>query len=252
MHIPTLQTLCFALSGLQLAVAQLLASPPTAQNAAAPRIISGPYPTRELAGVTIVDTPVVRDAEAYARLHSSDWLYGHVMRSLLFGALLLRHNATLAAAVDVETHAVAALLHDLGWARDGSSFVSADRRFEVDGAIAAREFLAGRPGWNEAESPGRIQLVWDAIALHTEHSIAYYKEPTVQAVSRGIAMDFAGPSMGVTEAEYAAVVEAFPKEGLKDGVNGTFLWLCQTKPATTYGVFENPSTPPLFLDTQVI
>lgn len=251
MRIRTLRMLCFALPGLQLTDAKLPPSPPSAQNGAAPRM-GEPYPTRELAGVDIVDTLVVRDAEAYARLHSSDWLYGHVMRSLLLGALLLRHNATLAAAVDAETHAVAALLHDLGWARDGSSIVSADRRFEVDGAIAAREFLAGRSGWDEAESPGRVQLVWDAIALHTERSIAYYKEPAVQVVSRGIAMDFAGPSMGVTEAEYAAVVEAFPKEGLKDGVNGTFLWLCQTKPATTYGKFGSPSTLLLLLDTQVI
>lgn len=199
------------------------------------------FPVREIAGVPVVDTLVVRDAELYMHQHSSDWLYKHVMRSLLFGAVIIQHNDTLASAIDMETHAVATLLHDFGWERQlNSSIVTADRRFEVDGAIAARDFLHGH-GDGQHWDDSRVQLVWDSIVLHTERSIAYYKELTVQVVSKGISMDFSGPAFGVTDEEYAAVLEQFPQDDLVEGVNNTFIWLCQTKPATTYGQSTLPT-----------
>ena len=43
---------------------------------------------------------------------------------------------------------------------------SNDKQFEVDGAIAAREFLL-REGNPEEWDKHRIQLVWDSIAFHT-------------------------------------------------------------------------------------
>lgn len=70
-----------------------------------------------------------------------------------------------------------------------------------------------------------MQLVWDTIALHTEWSIAYYKEDDVRVVNEGIGMDFWGPdaSLGVTEGEYEAVVREFPRGDLKTGVNETII-----------------------------
>lgn len=225
--------------GIILASLLLLEAEGTATSSRSTLLDS--FPMREIAGVPVVDTPVVRDAELYMRQHSSDWLYKHVMRSLLFGTLIIQHNDTLASAIDLETHAVATLLHDLGWERQlNSSIVSTDRRFEVDGAIAARDFLHEHDDgklWDDS----RIQLVWDSIALHTERSIAYYKELTVQVVSKGISMDFSGPAFGVTDEEYAAVLEQFPQDDLVDGVNNTFIWLCQTKPGTTYGQSTLPT-----------
>ena len=197
-------------------------------------------PRRQIAGVSVVDTPIVRAAEDFARQHSSEFAYKHIMRSWLFGALIVERNDTLRGNVDLEVQAVAAMLHDLGWDQTpGSPVVSPDRRFEVDGAIAAREFVKSK---DEAGEWGhqRLQLLWDAIALHTERSIAYFKELDVQVVSRGISLDFTGPGLNVGEDEYAAVVREFPKEDLKNGVNDTMIWLCQTKPATTYGECELP------------
>lgn len=196
--------------------------------------------TKVIANVTIPNTPIVRAAQAYARQHSSDFVYKHIMRSWLFGVLLIQANSTLRATIDMEIHAVATILHDLGWDRTPHShLISSDRRFEVDGAIAAVDFIRhhhdGR-GWEDR----RVQLVWDAIALHTERSIAYFKEAVVQVVSRGISLDFTGPGMDVSKNSYEAVVREFPKQDLKAGVNETIVWLCQTKPATTYGK-ESPS-----------
>ncbi|KAK8052205.1 hypothetical protein PG993_003590 [Apiospora rasikravindrae] len=231
------------------------------------------YPNRTIAGVTVIDTPVVRAAEARAREHASDFVYNHVMRGWLFGVLLWNHhlqlqiqersnghpNATttptadateMGTHLDLEVHAVAALLHDLGWDRTPDSpIVSPDRRFEVDGAVASRDFLSehrhrhaelagerGRSVWDRR----RTQLVWDAIALHTTASISRYKEAEVRVVGQGIMMDFQGPQLGVTEAEYAAVVARFPQTGLRSGVNETAVWLCASKPETTYDTFMQP------------
>ena len=85
-------------------------------------------------------------------------------------------------------HAISAILHDLGWDPTGA-LVSADKRFEVDGAIAARAFL-DREGKAEDWDARRTQLVWDSIALHATPSIAAHKEPEVQACAYGILADF--------------------------------------------------------------
>lgn len=181
------------------------------------------FPTRNIAGISVVNTPIVKAAEAFALDHSSHAVYKHVMRSWLYGVVMLDANETLSRSVDREIHAVATLLHDLGWDRmENSSIVSSDKRFEVDGAIAAREFIhAHKDGkcWEDR----RVQLVWDAIALHTERSLSYFKELDVQVVSKGISLDFSGPAFGVSAEKYAAVEKVYPKFDLKDSVNSTFL-----------------------------
>jgi hypothetical protein len=216
----------------------------TAQPVDAP--YSSSPPMRNIAGVSVIDTPIVRAAQSLARQHSADFAYNHVMRSWLFGALLLKHNATLSDSVDLEVHAVATLLHDLGWDQTpGSPFISLDRRFEVDGAFAARDFVRNNVHGKQW-SDRRVQLVWDAIALHTIPSISNYKELEVMSTGRGILSDFQGPLGGVTAQEYAAVVTSFPATEMRNGMNSTIIWLCQTKPATTYGM-----TMPLSLDLPI-
>jgi hypothetical protein len=193
------------------------------------------YPTRKVAGMSVINTPIVQDAEAFALEYSTYPIYKHVMRSWLYGVLVINANESLKHSVDLQVHSVATLLHDLGWdTTEHSPIISTDRRFEVDGAFAAREFIKNhRDGkyWDD----NRVQLVWDAIALHTERSISYFKERDVQVVSKGIAMDFSGTAYGVSEEDHAAIAKAFPKGDLKDNVNQTIIWLCATKPQTTYG-----------------
>ncbi len=131
---------------------------------------------------------------------------------------------------------MAAILHDLGWDQTpNSTTVSVDRRFEVDGAIAARDFILSHVHGQNAWDNHRVQLVWDSIALHTQASIYKYKEETVAVTGSGILMDFQGPSDGVTQQEFDSVLAAFPKMQFEEGINQTFVWLCMTKPETTYG-----------------
>ncbi|EXK36086.1 hypothetical protein FOXG_13551 [Fusarium oxysporum f. sp. lycopersici 4287] len=172
------------------------------------------YPTRKVAGISVINTPIVQDAEAFALEHSTYPIYKHVMRSWLYGVLMINANETLSDSIDLEVHAVATLLHDLGWdTTEASPIINADRRFEVDGAFAAREFI-------QEHQDGK-----------------FWHERNVQL---GIAMDFSGPAYGVSREDYAAIAKAFPKSDLKDSVNQTIIWLCDTKPQTTYDTWMQP------------
>ncbi|KAH6844498.1 hypothetical protein B0I37DRAFT_164466 [Chaetomium sp. MPI-CAGE-AT-0009] len=196
------------------------------------------YPRRTIAGVSVVDTPLVRAAQQFARDHGDDDVYNHVMRCWLFGTLMLKHNNTLQSIVGPGVHAVAILLHDLGFERTpNSTIVTLDHRFEVDGAIAARKFIRDHQNGRHWEER-RVQLVWDAIALHGEHRFAWFKEPEVEAVSKSVSVDFSGPTFGISEPEYAAVLDVFPPAAdFKASVVETMSWLCRTKPEMTYETF---------------
>ncbi|KAF2786107.1 hypothetical protein K505DRAFT_400077 [Melanomma pulvis-pyrius CBS 109.77] len=144
-------------------------------------------PTRSIANVTVIDTPLVRAAQDMARRYSEDHLFNHVMRTWLFGALVISHNTTLQQTVDLEVHAIGSLLHDLGLVLN-ASFISPNLRFEVDGAFAATNFVEDQVththdgvDWDA----NRLQLLWDSIAISSEFAIALYKQATVAAQAFG-------------------------------------------------------------------
>jgi HD superfamily phosphodiesterase len=90
-----------------------------------------------LAGIKVPDTVLVRDAIGLSRSASEPFLFNHSMRSWLFSVLL---SESAERAPDPELLAVATILHDLGL----TDRFTAESRFEVDGANAARSFLKGR------------------------------------------------------------------------------------------------------------
>ena len=179
----------------------------------------------------------VRAAQAYARQASENFLFNHIMRTWLFGVLVINHNTTLQQTVDLEVHAIGSILHDLGLVLNGS-WISSDRRFEVDSAFAATDFVEGQVGHDDACSAwdaNRLQLLWDTVVLSSEYRISLYKQATVATVMKGVLIDLTGPDNGVTSAEYDNVLAAFPKLNFLPGVNHTLVALCATKPASTYG-----------------
>jgi hypothetical protein len=64
-----------------------------------------------LAGIKVVDTPLVRDAIELARNSSEPYFFNHAMRSWSFGVLIAKGTKP---APDPELLAVSAVLHDLG------------------------------------------------------------------------------------------------------------------------------------------
>ncbi|PTB66092.1 hypothetical protein BBK36DRAFT_1168722 [Trichoderma citrinoviride] len=193
-----------------------------------------------IAGVTVIDTPLVRDAQAFARDHTIDSIYNHVMRSWLLSTIIINSNETLREIIDLEVHAVASLLHDIGLdPAVNSSVVTPDRRFEVDGAFAARQFVEEHK-IGQAWDSHRLQLLWDSIALHSTFTIADYKEPEVQLVSKGAVTDFLGPSLPITQSDWNALVEQFPRTSFGSNFNESIIHLCMTKPDTTYDNWMQP------------
>jgi hypothetical protein len=202
-------------------------------SAALPTNVGPPRET--IGGVSVIQTPIVRDALAYARANSDDLTYSHVVRSWLFGALIIEKNTTLSKEVDLEVHALATILHDLGWdERPDSPLISNDKRFEVDGASAARNFILGHSE-GKTWSKSKVQLVWDSIALHTQQSIWLYKEPDVAVVAQGIYSDIFGPTLGITQVQYDNVWKTFPGEKAAKTVEDKIVSLCRRKPVSTYG-----------------
>lgn len=199
---------------------------------ALPASVSPHLPTRVLAGVTVPDTPLIQDALDYARQHTTPGIFNHVVRSWLYG-VIISSRVPAFQSMDKEVHAIAAILHDLGWDPKGA-LITPDKRFEVDGANAAREFLRSKaPSWDHHKQ----QLVWDSIALHSTPSFAAYKEVEVAAASIGIIADFSGPNdvsaPGLTWDEWNTIVEELPRSGFRDEVQRIAVHLCQTKKATT-------------------
>lgn len=196
-------------------------------------------PTKVLADVTVPDTSLISSALSFARENSSDATYNHIVRSFLLGFVISDKIPTLADR-DREAHAVAAILHDLGFPvghPPHSQIISDEKRFEVDGANAARSFLH-REGKSEEWDKHRTQLVWDAIALHTIGSVVFEKEPECQATSYGIWADFQGPDRVpnglLTHEEYKKICDEFPRLGLMKTLKENMCHLCVTKPGTTY------------------
>lgn len=196
------------------------------------------FPPSHIANVTVPSGPLIHSAIELAYQHLTLQAFNHVMRSFLFGVITASHQLNNSDCFDAEVHALSAILHDLGWDQLGT-FISKDRRFEVDGAIAARNFISNSTHSKKDQWPHhRTQLVWDSIALHTNPGISMYKENEVRICGLGIGADFFGPDGlppgSLSWDEYNAIVREYPRNGFVQSVTDVFVGLCRTKPATTY------------------
>jgi len=193
------------------------------------------HTTRVFAGITLIDTPLVRKALEFARAHHDLISFNHIYRSWIFGALFASKIPSYSDA-NLEIHAVSAILHDLAWDYT-SVFATKNKRFEVDSANAARNFLSREaPELDERQ----LQIVWDSIALHTTPSIARFKEAEVALCHMGITADLMGvefPGGLLTKEEYDAIVGELPLLDLKEKVKDLLCGLCKYKPETTYDNF---------------
>jgi len=179
-----------------------------------------------VAGIKIPDSQMARDATQLVRDTESTLLFNHSRRVFLFGALTGQRKELK---YDPELLYIGAMFHDMGLQAPYSSITD---RFEVDGANAARSFLVSY-GIPETD----IEMVWDAIALHTTPGIPKFKKPVVALVTAGVEMDVLGIAYGdFTEEQRIAVVHAQPRESnFKEGIIDAFTRGTIFKPDTTFG-----------------
>ena len=88
-------------------------------------------------GVSIPDSKLAREITEVVRDTATPLLFHHSSRVYYFGALAGKHRKLK---FDPELLYAGAMFHDMGLTQRHSS---ADERFEVDGANAARDFLRG-------------------------------------------------------------------------------------------------------------
>jgi hypothetical protein len=182
--------------------------------------------TQVLGSITVIDTPLVARAMDYARTHSEPFLFNHAVRSWLFAARLGQLQGITH---DAEVVAVSSLLHDLGLT-DG---FTGQRRFEIEGADAARAFAR-----DQGLDDRRVQLIWDTVALNSTPSIAMHKETEVALCTAGIGLDYGGPQYDqIPPDEMNNILTEFPRLEMKRCFTDAVCGIIKAKPETTYDNF---------------
>jgi HD domain len=168
-------------------------------------------------------TELIRDTE-------SELLFNHSTRVYLWGALTgLRKNLTF----DRELLYVGAMFHDIGLTE---RYRQSQLRFEVDGANAARDFLK-----SHGIAEQSVEIVWDAIALHTTPGIPEHKKAEVALVTAGVEMDVLGIAYHDFTAEQREAVTAAYSRGpaFKDNIIQAFYDGMKHRPDTTFGTVND-------------
>ncbi|OZB92400.1 HD domain-containing protein [Paenibacillus sp. XY044] len=181
-----------------------------------------------IADIKIPDSKLALEAAELLREHADELLWNHSNRVFLFAAINGNQHQLK---YDPELLYISSLFHDLGLT---PAFRSPDKRFEVDGANAARDFLQSRGVPEES-----IRLVWDAVALHTTTGIVEYKETEAALMNFGVGYDVVGKNFDlISEETRRQVVDAFPRNRFKHNILRAFLEGFKHKPETTYGTIN--------------
>jgi HD superfamily phosphodiesterase len=190
-----------------------------------PPVDTGHMTTDTIAGITIPDSPLVRDVTSYIRDVENDLLFDHSRRVFLFGALQGRRRGL---DPDLELLYVGAMFHDVGLTQ---GYRESMGRFEVDGANAARDFLLAR-GADEHT----VRKVWLSIALHTTPGIPEFLDPEIALVTAGVETDVLGIGRDeLSEDAIAAVTAAHPRPDFKRRILAAFTEGNVHRPRSTFG-----------------
>jgi hypothetical protein len=175
-----------------------------------------------MAGVSVVDSPLITEVLEYARTLYEPYLFNHAMRSWLFATQI---GQVKGIDCDLEVVAIGTILHDIGL----TASVPGPNRFEVNGAAAVLSFVRER-----GLSDRRAQLVWDLVALNSTPSLALHKEAEVALGTMGIGLDYGGFGIEVIPpAQMTDILSVFPRLKMKDKFAEACCRLVTAKPELT-------------------
>jgi hypothetical protein len=185
--------------------------------------------TQSIAGITIPDTPLVREITEYIRDTEDELLFNHSRRVFLFGTLQGQRRGLQP---DLELLYAGAMFHDIGLTE---GYRTSTLRFEVDGANAARDFLLER-GIDEAAA----RKVWLSIALHTTPGVPEFLDPEIALVTAGVETDVLGIGRSdLSSDEIEAVTAAHPRPDFKIRILRAFNDGMKHRPDSTFGTMND-------------
>jgi hypothetical protein len=181
-----------------------------------------------VAGIRVPDSALARQVTEFIRDVEDDLLFNHSRRVFFFGALQgMRRRLQ----PDLELLYAAAMFHDIGLTE---RYRTSTVRFEVDGANAARDFLAAH-GFDEADA----DTVWLGIALHTTPGVPEFLAPEVALLQAGVEVDVVGVGREQLAPEaLAAVTAAHPRPQFKERILAAFNDGMKHRPQTTFGTMN--------------
>jgi hypothetical protein len=178
-----------------------------------------------VAGVTVPDTKLAREATELIRDRTSDLVYNHSRRVFWWGSL---QGGNRGLSFDPELLYIGAMFHDLGL---NAEFRDSGRRFEVNSADEARHFLQ-----SHGVPEDSIRRVWTAIALHTTPGIPEFMEPEVALVTAGVEYDVLGIGYhDISDTDRAAITALHPRPDFKRQILQAFTDGMAPRPDTTFG-----------------
>lgn len=179
-----------------------------------------------IAGIRIPDSHIAQEAAEIVRASEPDILFRKAMRVFVFASVIGRRRAL---SFDAELLYVAALFHDVGLTEP---YRHSCRRYEIDGANAARAFLAERGVKSEDAAQ-----TWQAIALHTSFGLHSAMTPLSALLGAAVETElFALHFDEVSRAERDVIVQAWPRgAGFKELILEALAAGTSHKPATAFG-----------------
>ncbi|MCP4004384.1 MAG: HD domain-containing protein [bacterium] len=153
----------------------------------------------------VPDSPLAKAAFELAAGLSSPLLLNHAVRTYAFGAILASRNGLQ---LDRELLYVASVLHDLGLTPTHEADPGS---FEWVGAKRARAF-----GLEQGMEARRVDLLYDAIALHSSVGIASSREPEIAMVHYGAGADLFGTRLvEIPPFDLDRLLDEWPRCGFK-------------------------------------
>jgi HD domain len=200
----------------------------------------------EIVGVRVPDSALALTVTALVREASPEPLFNHVVRSYVFGTKI---GEARKLKFDPELLFLAAMMHDLGLTEK----YMADARFEVDGADAAAKILRDHQ-YPEA----KIDVAWQAIALHSTMEIPDRMLPEIALVHLGVFMDGGLNAKQFPRGFFDEVFAALPRLNNRANLIKDIGAVLRKKPHTAYLAFEKDIAlrtipnynPPNFVDIQ--
>jgi hypothetical protein len=174
-------------------------------------------------------TALAEQAAHFAREVIPQPIFNHSMRTYLYGRFLGEQPGLQTGRdYDDELLFLGCVLHDAGLGGAGNG----EQTFDVDGADLAAGWLTER-----GVAADRVDVVWDAIALHLNFEVASRKRPEIALVTAGAGYDLGptGPELpdGYAQRVHTVLPRLHAAAVLRDAIVGQALDKPQKAPPFT-------------------